>query len=116
MLVIFGCMNIYAAKFDEVHKSLFDFSQQYGKQLIWVAAAILIALVIMLIDAKFFAAFAYPIYGICILLLIAVIFTGKQVMGHRSWFQIGSFALQPSEFAKFCCQSCHSQISQHFKC
>ncbi len=101
VLVIFGCMNIYAAKFDENHRSLFDFTQQYGKQIIWVAAAIVIALVIMLIDAKFFVAFAYPVYGICVLLLIAVIFTGKQVMGHRSWFQIGSFALQPSEFAKF---------------
>ena len=101
VLVMFGWLNIYAAKYNDEHQSILDFSQQYGKQLIWIAAAIVIALVIMLIDAKFFAAFSYPIYGITILLLIAVIFLGKEKNGARSWFEIGSFALQPSEFTKF---------------
>ena len=34
-------------------------------------------------------------------MLIAVLFFGKYVNGSRSWFEIGSFRLQPAEFAKF---------------
>jgi len=57
-------------------------------------------MLILIIDAKFYNAFALPIYLLSMFLLIAVLFLGKEVAGARSWFQIGQFGFQPSEFAK----------------
>jgi rod shape determining protein RodA len=76
-------------------------SQSYGKQVVWIGTALGIALLVLLTDVKFFSAFAYVIYGVTILLLIAVLIMGKEIAGSKSWFQIGEFRLQPAEFAKF---------------
>ncbi|MFC2107429.1 rod shape-determining protein RodA [Bacteroidota bacterium] len=100
MLVLFGWINVYASVYNEEHSSIFDFSQRYGKQLIWILASVVILLIILLIDAKFFSTFAYPIYFIGIIVLVSVLVFGKEIAGSRSWFQIGSFSLQPSEFTK----------------
>jgi rod shape determining protein RodA len=100
VLVFLGWINIYAAVFDEQHGSILDLSQRYGKQLIWIIAAIALAIAIFLIDTKFYSVFAYIIYAIAILLLIGVLVIGKEIHGARSWFQIGGFQFQPSEFAK----------------
>ena len=100
VLVTLGWINIYAAVFDEQHESILDLSQRYGKQLIWIIAAIALAIAIFLIDTKFYSFFAYIIYAISILLLIGVLVLGEEIHGARSWFQIGSFNFQPAEFAK----------------
>jgi rod shape determining protein RodA len=100
-LVLIGWLNIYAAVFDESHASIFDLEKNYGKQLLWIATALFIGLMVLLIDSKFFSVFAFGIYGITLLMLVSVLFFGKYVNGSRSWFEIGSFRLQPAEFAKF---------------
>ncbi|MDO9254358.1 MAG: rod shape-determining protein RodA [Bacteroidales bacterium] len=100
-LVLMGWISIYAAVYNNEHASIFDLSQSYGKQLLWIVTALAIALMIMLTDAKFFNAFAYPIYIGTILLLVIVLFAGKEIAGSKSWFQIGEFRIQPAEFAKF---------------
>ncbi len=100
ILVLFGWINVYASVYNDEHSSIFDFSQRYGKQLIWILASVIIILIILLIDAKFFSTFAYLIYFIGILSLIAVLLVGTEIAGSKSWFQIGSFSLQPSEFVK----------------
>ncbi|MDX9883204.1 MAG: rod shape-determining protein RodA [Prolixibacteraceae bacterium] len=100
LMVLLGWINIYAAVYNEEHKSIFDFSQRYGKQAIWIVAAFFIAIAIIVTDSRVFVSFAYPIYALIIFLLIAVLLFGTEIKGARSWFQIGSFALQPSEFAK----------------
>ena len=100
-LVLIGWLNIYAAVFDESHASIFDLEKNYGKQLLWIATALFIGLMVLLIDSKFFSVFAFGIYGITLIMLISVLFFGKYVNGSRSWFEIGSFRLQPAEFAKF---------------
>lgn len=101
LLVLIGWVNIYAAVYNEDHKSIFDFSQSYGKQLLWIGTSIVLALIILLIDSKFFSSFSYLIYGILILMLIAVLIVGKEIAGSKSWFGFGDFGIQPSEFAKF---------------
>ncbi len=63
--------------------------------------AILLAIVILIIDAKFFSTFAFWLYFLTLITLVAVLLFGKTVAGSKSWFQIGSFAIQPAEFAKF---------------
>lgn len=100
-LVLIGWFNIYSAVYDESHSSIFDISQRYGKQMLWIVLATLMAVFIMLIDAKFFVAFAFPIYGLINIILVFVLLFGVTIAGSKSWFQIGSFALQPAEFAKF---------------
>jgi rod shape determining protein RodA len=101
LLAFIGWINIYAAVFNDEHSSILDFSQRYGKQLIWIFAAIVIALIIIIIDAGFFIAFAYVIYVLSILLLLGVLVFGTEISGSKSWFQLGSIAIQPAEFAKF---------------
>lgn len=101
-LVILGWLNIYAAVYDEeTHKNIYDISLNSGKQLIWIASSILIIIVIMTVDFRFYDSFAYIIYGIVVFLLIFVLFAGTKVAGSTSWFSIGGFRVQPSEFAKF---------------
>ena len=100
-LVLIGWVNIYAAVYDEAHSSILDVGQRYGKQMIWIAAAGVLAFVILLIDAKVYNAFSWFIYGFVLLTLAAVLVVGTEISGSRSWFQIGSIAIQPAEFGKF---------------
>ncbi len=99
-MMFIGWINIYAAVYNEEHKSIFDFSQQYGKQLIWIFAAIFIAVLMINTDSKFFVAFSFPIYLFVILVLLSVLVIGSEVKGAKSWIQMGNFSLQPSEFMK----------------
>ncbi len=101
LLVLAGWVSIYAAIYNEEHSSILDMSQNYGKQLMWIITSVVLVLVILIIDAKFYSAFSILLYLVVMLLLIAVLLIGKEIAGSRSWFQIGSFSLQPSEFAKF---------------
>ncbi|MFO7851672.1 MAG: rod shape-determining protein RodA [Bacteroidota bacterium] len=101
IFVFYGWINIYAAVYSEEHASIFDISQRYGKQLIWIIAAFLIATALMVIDSRFYIFFSYLLYIIVLLALIVVLLAGKEVHGARSWFEIGGFSLQPAEFAKF---------------
>jgi len=96
-----GWLNIYAAVFNEDHQNIFDTSQKYGKQLIWISGAAIIAFSILVIDANFYTAFAYVFYGFLILANIFVVFVGREVKGSHSWFIIGDFRIQPAEFMKF---------------
>ena len=101
ILVFAGWLNIYAAVYNDEHNSILDFSQKYGKQMIWILCSLVLAIIILAIDGKFFSAFSYPIYGFFIVSLIMVMFAGVEINASRSWFQIGEFRIQPAEFAKF---------------
>ncbi len=101
VLVFFGWLSIYSASSGDEVSSVFDLSERYGKQLLWIALAIVLAISIMIIDAKFFSQFAFAFYIGMMIVLIAVLLFGKTVAGSKSWFQMGDFAIQPAEFAKF---------------
>ncbi len=100
-LVIIGWFSIFSAKYDELHPSIFDMSQVYGKQLIWIGASLLVGFIILLIDAKFFNAFSLWIYIFFLVSLLAVLVYGKATKGATSWIDLGGgIKFQPSEFAK----------------
>ena len=100
-LVIIGWFSIFSAKYDEMHPSIFDLSQVYGKQLIWIGASLLIGFIILLIDAKFFNAFSMWNYVAVLFSLFAVLVYGKATKGATSWIDLGAgIKFQPSEFAK----------------
>lgn len=100
-LVVIGWVNIYAAGYNLEHVSIFDTTQEYGKQFIWICTAFILALLIMLIEGDLFRRTAFIVYGIVILLLVGVLIFGKEVNGAKAWFGFGSFGIQPSEFSKF---------------
>jgi rod shape determining protein RodA len=99
--VFAGLICIYASLYTDKHPMIYDTSMNYGKQLIWIGIGSFIGLLILLVDEKFFYAFAYPIYGLTILLLLAVLAFATTVKGSSSWIEIGGFRMQPAEFAKF---------------
>ncbi|CAN5504973.1 rod shape-determining protein RodA [soil metagenome] len=101
LFVLMGWMNIYAAVYNEEHKNIFDMTQNYGRQMLWIGTSLFLAVAILVIDGKFFAAFSYPIYLFVLFLLLIVLVIARDVQGARSWVEIGQFKLQPSEFAKF---------------
>ena len=100
VMVFWGWLNIYSATYDE-HQSIFDFSINSGRQLMFIVTSIFLILAILIIDMRFYEAFAYIIFGLIMFLLLLVPFIGKEVGGNRSWLGFGSFGVQPSEFAKF---------------
>ncbi|HPS13308.1 MAG TPA: rod shape-determining protein RodA, partial [Prolixibacteraceae bacterium] len=99
-MVLLGWLNIYSAVYSDEHRSIFDMEQRYGKQMIWIVFAFILAILIMVTESNFFVTFSFPIYCIFILLLLTVLFLGSIVNGAKAWLTIGNFALQPSEFAK----------------
>jgi len=101
VLITLGWINIYAAVYDDAHKSIFDLSQRYGKQLVWMGASLMIALFILVIEANFYVYFSWFFYGVMIFILALVLIFGAEINGTRAWFILGDFQLQPAEFAKF---------------
>jgi len=101
-LVIMGWFNIYAAVYTpEVDSSIFDFSMNSGRQLIFIITSLFLITSIFIIDFKFYDNVALLIYGTIMSLLILVLIFGEDVNGARSWFQLGPLRFQPSELAKF---------------
>ncbi|MEE2953691.1 MAG: rod shape-determining protein RodA [Bacteroidota bacterium] len=101
ILVFFGWINIYASQYNDDNIIILDLASRHGKQLIFIGVAFLIAFLILIIDWKFFDVFSYFFYGLIILLLIGVLLIGEATNDSVSWFEIGRFKIQPSEFAKF---------------
>lgn len=100
-LMIMGWLNIYAAVFSEENISIFDTTQRYGMQLIWIFAAIFIAIIVLSIDSRFYFVFANYFYILLIFTLLLVLLFGIEVNASKSWIQIGGLRIQPAEFAKF---------------
>lgn len=100
IMVLFGWLNIYAASSSFDNTTIFDLQYSFGKQIVWIGFACILALFILILDSKFIEFISYPIYALSIVSILLVLFLGKEVNGAKSWFEIGSFRLQPAEFAK----------------
>jgi len=101
-LALAGWLNIYAVVYDsQIDQNIFDLSSNSGKQILWFGISIVVITLIMIMDFRFFDSFAYPIYGVVVLLLISVLVFGTVVSGSKSWFELGFVRFQPAEFAKF---------------
>lgn len=101
LLVGAGIICIYAASYDFDGAGIFDFSEFSGKQFMWAGLGLLLGGIVLLVDYRIYEAYAYPIYGIVLLLLLLTIFIAPDIKGSRSWIVLGPVSLQPAEFGKF---------------
>ncbi|MEM6718536.1 MAG: rod shape-determining protein RodA [Bacteroidota bacterium] len=100
LLVGIGWINIYSASVTETANGFLDMNELYGKQLFFIGTSIIIIVLILSIEAKFYERFSSIIYIVALVSLLALMVLGKEINGAKSWYAIGSFTLQPSEFAK----------------
>ncbi|WP_438963098.1 rod shape-determining protein RodA [Nonlabens sp.] len=99
-LVFIGWISIYSAAPVVEYGSIFDMDELFGKQMIWIALAVVIIIFLLAMDVKFFERFGSVIYIISLLSLLGLFVFGKEINGAKSWYSLGTMTLQPSEFAK----------------
>ena len=100
LLVGFGVGNILSSSISGEEIYLFDVTKLYGKQFIYAFISLFVGFIVISIDVKFYERFSSLFYLLSLILLICLFLFGKRVNGALSWFPIGSFNLQPSEFVK----------------
>jgi rod shape determining protein RodA len=99
LLLVMGLATVYSTAYNAEHPNLLDFSQKYGKQVVWLSISLFLGLIVFLIDADIYRKFAIPIYIFVLILLIVVLFM-PAVNGAHAWIGIGTMGIQPAEFAK----------------
>ena len=99
-IVLLGWLFITSASYDHETENIFSFSHNYIKQIMWIGISWTIAIVVLLLDRRFFHMFATPAYVLGVLLLIAALIFGREVNGAKAWFEFGGIRVQPVEFVK----------------
>lgn len=99
-IALFGWLNIYGSSYSFDQTSIWDFSNRAGKQLVWLATAVVMGSIILMIEEKTYDVLGYIFYGAMILLLIITPLLARDIKGSLSWINIGPISLQPAEFAK----------------
>ena len=115
-LVITGVLSLYSVLYSKDKDSnMFSFDNELGRYMIFVALSLFLFFIVYLIEWKFWYTFAYPLYFLSIIMLVGVLLFGAEIKGSRSWFIIGGFSFQPSEFAKFGTALALSSYLAHYK-
>lgn len=99
-MVIAGALCIYAASYDFDDASIFSLNEFSGRQLMWFGISLCVGLGILLVDYRIYEAYAYPIYGCVLVLLLITIFVAPDIKGSHSWLVLGPISIQPAEFGK----------------
>ncbi len=100
LLVSFGWINIYSASLGDNPSSIFDFSQVYGKQAVWILLSFFMIVVLLSIEARFYMRFSSVIYILSLISILGLFAFGKTINGATSWYVFGGISIQPAEFAK----------------
>ncbi len=100
VIVVLGAVSIFSASYNENSVNMFASSHFYMKQAVWIGIASCAALVVLLLDKRFFHMLAYPAYFAGLAVLVAALFFGREVNGAKAWFEFGSVRIQPVEFVK----------------
>ena len=101
LMVLFGWINIYAAVRSAEPSGIFDLGCNSGRQAVWIAGALILAIVILfVIQPYFWESVSRPAYVVVLMLLVLVIFMSNNVKGSHSWFELGPVKFQPAELSK----------------
>ncbi len=99
---LFGIVMIYSASSIWAEYKFHDALHFFKSQSVFFGIGIILCLLVSKIDVSFWKKHANSILFCCLTLLILVLIPGIGTVrnGSRSWFGIGGFGIQPSEFAK----------------
>ena len=100
-LLTFGWLSVCGASYTYGDTDIFALSTRSGMQIVWIGTSLLLGLILLLLDDRFYDTFAYVLFGLLLVLLFATIFNPHSIKGSRSWLVLGPLRLQPAEFAKF---------------
>ena len=110
ILVTCGWLSICGATYDFNDTDFLSFSSHTGKQLVWIGCALVIAIILLNIEKKYYEMLAYPTYIGFVILLAATIFIAPDIKGSHSWLVLGPIRIQPAEFSKFATALCLSRL------
>jgi len=99
LLFFGGVANLYSASGIRLDEGL-EFATYYQKQLVWGGIGMALMLLVMSVDYRHLKSLDTAIYLLGIVLLLMVLFMGKEAKGAARWLHFGGFSLQPSEIAK----------------
>ena len=99
-LVVIGLLAVFSVEHRSTDVAIFVANKNYMKQLVFFGYSLLIGMIILLTDSKFFASTAFLGYTVGLFVLVITIFVGVDVKGSHSWLGIGSFRFQPGEVCK----------------
>ena len=99
-LVGFGLANILSSSISGENISLFDFNALYGKQFIFILLSLLVIIITLTIEVKFYERFSSIFYLVCIFFILGLFAFGNKVNGALSWYSFNNLTIQPSEFMK----------------
>jgi rod shape determining protein RodA len=99
-LVGFGLANILSSSISGENISLFDFNALYGKQFIFILLSLLVIIITLTIEVKFYERFSSIFYLVCIFFILGLFVFGNKVNGALSWYSFNNLTIQPSEFMK----------------
>jgi rod shape determining protein RodA len=96
----FGCLMVYSATRDQLEAQGISPTYYLKKQAIFLVIGLVVMVGVAAIDYRRLRDWSLLIYGFTVLVLLAVYVVGHKSKGAQAWFQIGSYQLEPSEFAK----------------
>ncbi|MBQ3908775.1 MAG: FtsW/RodA/SpoVE family cell cycle protein, partial [Bacteroidaceae bacterium] len=111
VLLGMGWMSVCGATYDfDQAGNFFDFSTRSGMQIVWIGTSLLLAMLLLMTDDRLIESLSYIIYLLFVVVLFATPFLAHDIKGSLSWIKVGSFSIQPAEFAKFATALCVAKV------
>lgn len=106
-LLVLGWVSVCGASYDfDQAGNVLDFSTRSGMQIVWIGTSLVLGAIILSVDERVYEAFSYLLYAGFLVLLAVTPFLARDIKGSLSWIKIGTFSVQPAEFAKFATALC----------
>jgi rod shape determining protein RodA len=115
VIAAFGALMVYSSTKVALETNGVSPSFYLKKQVVFIALGIVTMFAVAAIDYRRFREWAPYLYGLSLLLLVAVFAVGSRANGAQAWFQIGPYQFEPSEFAKFALILALSAYAASFK-
>ena len=116
MLLAMGWMSVCGASYDlDQGGSVVDFATRSGMQIVWIGTSLLLGTLIIMTDDRLIESLSYIIYLGFLVLLAVTPLLAHDIKGSMSWIKIGSFSIQPAEFAKFGTALCVAKVMSTYE-
>ncbi len=100
IIAVIGCVSVFSSSYEVGAESIFDFSHNYVKQVVWLGISLMVGCIILFIDTNIVHKYTYILYIASLLMLALTLLLGREVNGAKAWFELGFIRLQPVELVK----------------